>query len=485
MSERLKEATLARLSSFLSKEIGMTFPRERWRDLERGVAAVAGEFGYASAEECAVRLPSSHLTRRQVETLAAFLTVGETYFFRDPRLFEVLEEEVLPEIISRRRGRERCLRLWSAGCSTGEEAYSLAILLHRLVHDPGGWRVTILATDINTAALAKGRSATYGNWSFRHAPSWLKERYFEKSGEGGYRVVEPVRRLVTFEYLNLAEDAYPSLYSNTNAMDVIMCRNVLMYFAPEMAQSVVVKLGRALVPNGWLAVSPTEHARVQTEPFVPVRFGGAVLYRKAEPHMEESGAGAAAAVGAVEAEPGPTAPPPLSSPPPTLETAEELYRKGECGEAARVLGELYGDAVMPVNAAVLLIRCHANRGALDEAISLCDKVLATEKLDPALHCLRAEILQEQGRVEEAVRALHRAIYLDPKLILAHLGLGNLYLWSGREATARKHFENALGELAVMAPDAVVPGSEGVTAARMREIIRYTVSGRVASFRGKA
>ena len=466
VATRISDATLAGLSDFLVKEIGLLFPRERWSGLERGMIAAAGQFGFEEVGDCIKWLLSAPLTRQQIEILAGVLTVGETYFFRDPRSFQLLEQEILPELVRTRRGPDQRLRIWSAGCSSGEEAYSVAILLHRLLPDLQNWKVTILASDINPAALGKGMAGVYGKWSFRGAPPWLKS-YFKPEAEGLFRLTDHIRRMVSFQYLNLAEDSYPSLYSNTNAMDIILCRNVLMYFAPEIARTVVGKLHRALVPGGWLIVGPAENTRVGYEPLEPVSFDGATLYRKqATPYLEPLPS-AAPAIGE---------PPEKSAEPavkPSLASAEALYRQGECTEAAALVKTLFPGATMPVDAMILLVRCHANRGELSLALELCDAALGREKLDPELHFLRAEILQEQGRGDEALTSLHHALYLDPKLVLAHFALGNLSLWSDRTEKARKHFNNALALLDGFAPDEILPGSEGITAGRLKEIIRQT------------
>jgi chemotaxis protein methyltransferase CheR len=127
----------------------------------------------------------------------------------------------------------------------------------------------------------------------------------------------------------------------------------------------------------------------------------------------------------------------------------------------------------------LLIKSLANQGKLSEALGLCEVALRDDKLDPSLHHLRAEILLEQGMVEEAQLSLTRAIYLDPKLVLAHFALGNLTLWAGKPENARKHLENALALLTTCDPEDIVPGSEGITAGRLREIIRPIMAGLAA------
>ncbi|HJV37066.1 CheR family methyltransferase, partial [Geomonas sp.] len=247
MERSLPDSTLSNVSAFLAKEMGLLFPKERWDDLERGLFSAARQLGFMDPHVFLHWLMSSPLTRRQVEALAGHLTIGETYFFRDPRSLEATETSILPPLLRARRGKDQRLRIWSAGCSTGEEAYTLAILLHRLLPDVREWNISILATDINAAALQKGMAGVYGKWSFRATPSWFKSLYFTPQPEGSLRVVDNVKRMVHFEYLNLAEDSYPSLPTNTNAMDLIFCRNVLMYFSPEMARTVVAKLNKSLV----------------------------------------------------------------------------------------------------------------------------------------------------------------------------------------------------------------------------------------------
>src|SRR5712691_1715329 len=280
IQERASEDLLAQFSELVAGQMGLHFPHERWRDLERGVMAAAGEFGFRDAESCIRDLIASPLSRDQIRVLASHLTVGETYFFREKSSLGVLANEVLPELIRARRGGQQLLRLWSAGCCTGEEAYSLACLLSGLLPDPQDWHITILGTDINPRSLRKAIDGIYTRWSFRDNPPWLTERYFEAITDGRFGVRDRVKKMVTFSYLNLVEDSYPSLPTNTTAMDVILCRNVLMYFAPEVAGRVVNKLYRSLVDGGWLIVSPTETSQPLFSDFATVNFPGAVFYQK-------------------------------------------------------------------------------------------------------------------------------------------------------------------------------------------------------------
>ena len=442
MSDRLTHRELENLSEFVSAHLGLHFPAQRRKDLERGIRSAAREFGYEDEVACARWLMSRPLTKAQIEVLAGNLTVGETYFFREKETFEALERRVMPELIRSRRDGQKRLRFWSAGCCTGEEVYSLAILLHRLLPDLRHWNVTILATDLNPRFLHKGEVGVFGNWSFRGAPAWLRGRFFTKTSEKQFEILPEIKRMVTFEYLNLAEDSYPSLLNDTNAMDLILCRNVLMYFEPQQAKLVLEKLHRCLLETGWLIMGATEISPAYAARFTPVHAEGAILYRKAE---RES---VPAAV---------SVPPPAQEPGPVTDLPQQSQPVRQTPVGSQIAREL------------------ANEGRLEEALACADQLLAFEKLNPQTHFLRAMILQEQGVLGEAEKELRRAIYLDRDFVLAHFALGNLARNAGRRKEAGKQFENALRCLRGRERDDVLPEAEGLTAGRLAEIIAATLA----------
>ncbi len=494
MADGLSDQLLSQLSEFVAKQTGLHFPRERWGDLERGIRSAAPEFDAPDADSCAQRLQSAPLARNQIEILASALTVGETYFFRDQPCFEALGERVLPDLIQRRQGGERRLRVWSAGCSTGEEAYSLAIMLDRVLPDARQWHLTILGTDINPRFLKKASEGVFGEWSFRDAPPWLRQNYFREIGRRRFEILPRIKEMVTFAFLNLADDVCPSLCNNTNAMDVIFCRNVLMYFAPERARKVVHSFHRALVNSGWLIVSAVEASAQLFSPFLQVCADGAVLYRKTDraglapaesfpdqaqgvPPIDQ-GAGlpeAAFLFGPVALQESKVSVLPAAEPTgePALTASEEALALFERGHYAEVVQRLKTSSArlqaMPETLALLARAC-ANLGELAEARQWVEKAIAADKLNAALHYLRANILQEQGASEEAVGSLKRALYLDPDFVLAHYALGNHALRQGKFNEADKHFANALALLAAYQPEAVLPCSDGLAAGRLRHLI---------------
>jgi chemotaxis protein methyltransferase CheR len=467
------------LSDFIAEHTGLHFPRERWADLQRGLAGATHEFGFDDVAACADWLLSAPPTRTQLQVLASHLTIGETYFFRDKQTFDVLASRALPELIHARRGRDRRLRLWSAACCSGEEAYSLAILLHQLLPDLPDWHVTILATDINARFLKKAIAGSYGEWSFRSAPSDFKERYFNRTEDGHYAIRPEIKKLVTFEHLNLVEDVYPSLATDTNAMDVIFCRNVLMYFTPAQTRKVIGHLHRALMDGGWLAVSPSEASQVLFTQFVTLNCPGVILYQKSDAAARANPipwVPPANAAPTPDAPPAPPAPPPETPPlgelrPAPFGVAASLYDQGRYGEAVDILLASL-EAHQPERQAFSLVaRALANQGKLADALAWCDRWIAADKMDAAGHYLRAVVLLEHGHQDDARGSLQRALYLEPNFVLAHFALGSLARSGAKDDQADKHFANTLELLDRLQPHDVLAESDGLTAGRLTETIR--------------
>jgi len=495
MTEVLPAQLLSELSKSVADQAGLYFPPERWADLERGIQSAARKLECPDVESCVRLLLSAPLNRRQIEILAGELTVGETYFFREKRSFEILSEQILPELARVRQGSERRLRIWSAGCCTGEEPYSIAILLDRVLPDLRQWHVTILATDVNPHFLKKAAEGVFSEWSFRDAPPWLKENYFKQVDKNRFEIAPRIKERVTFAYLNLAKDVYPCLTNNTNAMDLIFCRNVLMYFNPEVTKRVAHNFHRSLVETGWLLVSPTEMSSELFSQFSSVFFPGAILYRRGgKPSPMSPAPFPTETASCPESEPASSRPaldfiptlslpvplPPLPVEPPAVEAqslhekALALYQRGNYAEAASLLKE---DSTLPQSAenSALLARICANLGELAEARAWAEKAIGEDKLNAESHYLRAIILQEQGANEEGVAALKRALYLDPDFVLAHFALGNLAVRQKNFKEADKHFANVLGLLADYSSNEVLSQSDGLAAGRLKEMVASAMS----------
>ncbi len=494
MTRKIQDAELSRLNELVAHHLGLHFPRERWPDLERGLCAAAEECGCNhDVGRYLQRLLSSVWTQDQMEMLVAHLTIGETYFFREQHSLEILQEQIVPELIRAHASRGRPIRVWSAGCATGEEPYSIAIMLSKWMAGLKQENVEILATDINTRSLHKASEGIYGSWSFRGTPPWVRRTCFETAANDRSAINSDLKKMVRFEPLNLADDDYAPLSNCTGGFDVIFCRNVLMYFTPIGMRKVIRQLYRYLAGDGWLIVSATETSHELFSEFATVNLGDVTLYRKSTARLPAALALPVGDVGGSS----------IPLPEWTVQAAAP-FRTSECqiiqkspDKAADLLGAglpavsydevlglceqgcyaaagqmaavLLSQNARDAPAMFLLARIYANQGKLTEALAWCDKAIAVDKMAARAHYLRATILQEQSSMAEALLALRHAVYAEPQFVLGHFALGNLTLKHGKPKESRKHFENALLLLAQYRPEEIVPESDGLSAGRLIEM----------------
>jgi len=510
MDQNIPDHLISDLSDFVRSQTGLYFPKEKWRDLNRGVKTALQEL----VEEPSVRedtasciqwLLSSTLTNKQLDTLVGHLTIGETFFFRDKNIFQVLKDHILSGWIKSSQVRGKSVRFFSAGCCTGEEPYSIAMLIDQMMPKLKDWEITILATDINPRFLQKAEQGVYTRWSFRDTPDEILEKYFKKQADNRYEISTHLKDMVNFCQLNLAERTYTSALNN-NAMDVIFCRNVLMYFAPDLRGEVIKRLTNSLVEGGWLIVSPSEAAFVQQLGLNAVRFPGAVLHRKGPPRKED-----------LEPRFSKTRSDSLPYPvvsslcrkqsgdketnrkrlrrktdkkrgkrhvQPKQDIYQEsvnLYKKGRYEESVEKLTTLLsnsknsnGTFLLKSESMALLSKSLANLGKLDEAQKWSEKAVNTGKLNPGHHYLLATICHEQGRLTESIKSLKHALYLDPRFVLAHFALGNLTRQQDKINESGKHYKNVLSLLLPMDHEEILPYSEGMTAGRLMETVRLMI-----------
>lgn len=506
----ISESSLSLISEFLSANMGLCFPEERWPDLRRGIVSASLEFNHNDPESFIQWLLSLSLTKNRIEALATHFTIGETYFFRDKNVFNALEMDILPELIHARRKTGKRLRLWSAACATGEEPYSLAILLSKMIPDLSDWNITICATDINPKSLKKAIDGVYTEWSFRGTSEQVKDRYFKKTKDGHYQLDPVIKKMVKFSYLNLMDDCYPSMTNNTNAMDVIFCRNALMYFAPEHVRQVISRMYRSHAKGGWLVVSPGEMPHQFHSQFNTVYLDGAILYRKdgrkispekdfkvkqtfpiQEIMLDHQRYFQQEFLFPEKTGITPEIMPQLPETPPETskstgpgqssnQQALELFERGHYTETAESLHELLSRDQCDADAMTLLARTYANKGDLAKAALWCEKAIATDKLNPSFHYLLSTIMAELGRVEEAVAALKNVLYLDYNFVLAYFSLGNINCQLGKLKESKKNFDNAISLLSGMQTEEIVPESDGITAGRLMEIIKFNFSREAAN-----
>lgn len=452
---------LSSSSELVAAALGLHFPEEKWPDLERGLASAAPELGHPDGEKLALWLRSASPTRAETEVLASHLTIGETYFFRDPETLQVFETTIVPDLLRAREATGRRIRIWSAGCCTGEEPYTIAMILDRLLPSESGWNVTILATDINPRFLRKAAEGIYSEWSFRAMPPGTRERWFRRKGERRWELDPKIRSRVRFSCVNLATDVFPALVNDTNAMDVIFCRNVLMYFSAERVAEVAQKFHRTLTSGGWLIVSAAETSAATFSLFQGVPHAGGTAYRKRVAGRQDEPEPLLPASPAVAL---PERPAEIIAPEPVSQPVSDRLSVAPPAPPITAAGEESSHEL------VEKARRSANEGRLAEAAALCERALAADKMNPARHYLLSAVRREMGELDAAAAALGRALYLDHDFVLAHYGLATIELTRGGQKAARRHFANALAALRSHAGHEILPESEGMTAGRLNEII---------------
>jgi len=390
--------------------------------------------------------------RGELGALARELTVGETYLFRNSEQFRALAEIALPRRLRASRGA-RHLRLVSAGCASGEEPYSLAITCREAIAEPG-WAVQIRAVDINPAALARAAEARFSAWALRETPGEVRARWFRPAGHA--LTLDPaVRELVVFEQRNLAEDD-PELWP-AQGLDIVFCRNVLMYFAPEQAQALVARIAAALAPGGYLFLGHAENLRGLSDRFHLRHTHNTFYYeRKTEGRVvalprAPNGAAWAAAIGAASERvaalcAAPEAAEPAAEAPWNAAPAFELLRAERIAEAlalvrARPAGRAQDPELLLLEAVLL-----AHRGEREAAEACCRRLLGLDGLNAGAHYALALCRESAGDGVAAAEHDRIAIHLDPGFAMPHLHLGLLVRRRGERAAARRELAQALALL---------------------------------------
>jgi chemotaxis protein methyltransferase CheR len=422
------QSAFAAVAGLVGVRTGLAFPPSRRPGAELAIRRAMARAGVADPAGYAVRLAAD---AGALDDLIAELTVGETYFFREPAQFDFVRRQVLPDV-RRRRGEAHAPRAWSAGCASGEEPYSLAILFA----EEGLTGAPVLATDISRAALAKAREAVYGDWSLRGERAAVVRPYLLPSGRG-YRLDERIRRRVVFAELNLALDTYPSHITGTADRDLILCRNVLIYLDPEAVAHIARRLGACLAEGGWLITASSDPPLADLAPFETVVADEGVFYRRKGNLRcsffdlrlpdQETAVVNLPAVSPIE----------IRKP-----KTEDRKSKGE--------------------PAAPNLRALANIDP-SEAERACAEATARQPLDAELGYLHGVLLLELGREEEAVRALRRVVYLDRTLAVAHFTLGAALRRRGDRAGARRAYRNARDLCRADPPDRPLPLADGETA----------------------
>ncbi|MBA2686914.1 MAG: hypothetical protein H0U64_02320 [Gemmatimonadaceae bacterium] len=479
------DPVFARISDLAHLIAGLSFPANRQPSAEAGMRRAMSALHISDPVKL---LHAAEHPGEARDVVLAELTVGESYFFRDSAQLNLLATEVLPGR-SVTHGPNHPLRLWSAGCASGEEPYTLAILLREL-----GWPhpARILGTDIALPRVNAARRGRYTRWALRGVSEERVERWFQRTGSH-YDLDKGIRECVEFRILNLVQDEYP-IEGN---FDLVLCRNVMIYFDLPTVARIASGLLESLASDGWLVLGASDPplANLVSCESVMTPFG--IAYRR-------PGIKSAQRAPTVDSD---TVPLPkkwdfVATAPPTPRAEAPEWTEAAV-PAAVVSAPVPADRVIDIDSSILFayeiadyvtaesllaialaaegeenktvwlwilyIRTIANQGRLHEAGEFCARALEVHPLAPELHYLHATLLSQANWHSDAAIAARRSIYLDRKFVMGHLQLGDALTRLGDSNGARISFENVITLLEKVDATDTITAADGVPASRLRQI----------------
>jgi chemotaxis protein methyltransferase CheR len=427
---------IQRLVGMIRERTGNVIPASRLPFLEEVVQRRADGKGLGSIEGY-VRALEQDALRDEWSQLIPLVTIKESYFFRAPQQWEVIRKQVLPDLL---QSRGQTLRIWSAACARGEEPATLAMIL---LEDKSFAHVTwsILATDVDEEALAGARLGLYGDRAVGQVPPEMLERYFNRRGKL-YELSAELRSRITFQPLNLA---HPPFQLPTPEVDLVLLRNVLIYFRRPLQRKVVQQVGQHLTRDGYLFLGASETLWQVQEELEPVDLGSCFCYR----HRR---AGAPA-----------TTPPRREHPPVTFQptTRIEPPRPAPPRPAPAVTSppaiapkkivvpappEPVAPPPLSVQERLLVAARHLAENQIEEAGRAIEQVLALDPSEPAAHALEGFFYDVTGRTDDAIASYRAALYLDPELYQVRVLLADCLLRLGNRDRAEHQYREVLSHL---------------------------------------
>ncbi|MBF0494030.1 MAG: tetratricopeptide repeat protein [Candidatus Omnitrophica bacterium] len=438
----LPEELQNKLRSYITERSGLYFKDHELRNLNEAVFSRMKTCNINSALAYYSFLTSSAQKENEIRELLNLLTVNHTYFFRDEPQFKVLKEKVLPEIIRNKsvRASEKhskpSLRIWSAGCSTGEEPYTIAILIKELIPNIGDWDILILATDASEQALAGARKGIYSGISVKHTEKAYLEKYFsevKKQGQdpatytawASYALSTDIKGMVNFAFFNLISDEYPQSF------DVIFCRNVVIYFEFETILKVMGRLHTSLLDGGYIFIGYSETLQYMRDKFQMESASDAIYYRKLL-QGEAPSSGAKVKPLSLKAEE-------------KIDIDKILEEISKAELAAQKISNAKKDKIDPRKFEEILVKAvkTTHRKEYVKALALFKEAQTLDNDAPEPRYYEAEIFLSRGETKEAKDKLVRLLEEKPLFCPAHYLLGCIYLNENELDKAKKSLRKAL------------------------------------------
>jgi chemotaxis protein methyltransferase CheR len=471
------------------------FIREQDKDsLAKKILCRMQDLKLASPEEYYKLLMAKDLKSRQEwEIFFSLLTNNESYFFRDEQQIKLLRDRIFPELIDRNQNT-KTLRICSSGCSTGEEPYSLAILMKELIPDLWQWNVTILGIDIDRHALTEAKKGIYGSWSFRGVSQSIQQQYFQMINDR-YHLSPEIKNMVQFQSVNLVRDVFPQTHTELREMDLIICRNVFIYFDKEAIANVLEKLDRTLKPLGYLLTGHTELGEQNLNRFEAKVFPESIIYQRPKDDvnknnllLEQNKITSSLQtekllknnIQAFSIDVKNSSILPIARQE-NLKIEEKLKRGNEqhlLQQAEELLANKKYELALQKTAQILAItktfcpayclmaKIHAKLNAYPEATKYCQQAIERDSFAVTPHYLLAEIAKKQRNLAEAKKIFKKIIYLEPTSVGAYIDLSDLYQQEGDLEKSIKMQREAIDLLKRLPPHTKIPEKDNITAAAL-------------------
>lgn len=441
------ETLASEFSELILLRLGIVLHEHQRYELFKTIASGCEKFNL-TPKEYLKHLQESSKKSPMLEHLISGITVGETYFFRDKQQVQILQEYVLPELIKKKRQENNLLlRIWSAGSATGEEIYSIAMMLYELLPDLEKWNIKLLATDINTNALHKAVVGSYSDWSMRSISPYYKNKYFTLQNKH-YILQKKIRDLVYFDYLNLNEDSYPSIFNGTNAQDLIICRNVLIYIDPLHSHKMMEKFNHSLVSDGFLMLGASDPINLADTNLIFHHHKGMLLTKNTTTIAQIS-----------------------ESKKPELLADFPKIKKSHKPYPAHTQRASIVKKIKPPQTAIDL----ANNGQLAEALKVCEENFKIEPTNPINYFTYGLTLAELNQFKEAEMAFKKSLFLDHQFVVAHFQLGLLFLRNQKIDLGIKSLKNAFKISKNKNPKELVSGVDNINYQKLTEILKKELS----------
>jgi chemotaxis protein methyltransferase CheR len=498
----LSKDAFQQFQSFLTQKSGLHIPSDQSKAFEEKLATRVEKCQLESYENYLHLLKFHPEGYAELRALLDLVTIGETYFFRNEPQFDALKNYLLPRLIEKKMkdrhdtgrmshdAQRMTLRIWSAGCSTGEEPYTIAMILRESLPNFDEWDISIIATDINSHVLKAAGEGFYGNRSVEYVPEHSLARFFSRHGQK-YSVNDEIRQMVRFKYHNLVTDPFALL--GMSDLDCIFCRNVTIYFDLKTLKKVIAQFADRLITDGYLFIGHAETLWGISNHFEAIEFPQTFLYRKlAHPlaKTEMFHIPLPSDLGDMGHELG--------------DMGHELgvmsHELGVMGHESRVMsheknkisspskGKAKGEGSVSQGLAIsdvprtthdALLReaiFLANRGEYEDALGLLKSLVEKDNLLTPAYYFMGVLFTKLEKYKEAIEEFRRLLYIDEKLAIGYYHLGELYRFLDRRAEAKKEYMNCLKLLKGVDDSKPVPLSEGLTVGVMAYATEQALEG---------